>query len=64
LLKKLDERPMNSQIRTLLKKLDFDKPLYLILAYHELKFLEFLNKLTEKIASLPNIIPKNYLKKF
>ena len=56
--KKLDDRPMNDQMRVLLKKTDADKPLYLIIACNELRLFGVYEQLTERIRSLPSTINK------
>eukprot|EP01119_Soliformovum_irregulare_P015829 TRINITY_DN4519_c0_g1_i1.p1 TRINITY_DN4519_c0_g1~~TRINITY_DN4519_c0_g1_i1.p1 ORF type:complete len:1529 (-),score=494.33 TRINITY_DN4519_c0_g1_i1:1256-5488(-) len=56
--KKLDDRPMNDQERVLLKKMDADKPLYLILACSELRVFGVFEQLTEKIKEMGQTIPR------
>jgi len=56
--KKLDEKPMNDQMRPLLKKMDSDKPLYLIMACHELRLFGIYEQLSERIKTLPMTVGK------
>jgi len=58
--KKLDDHPMNDQLRVLLKKTDAARPLYLTVACEELRVFGVYEQLTEKIKSLPPQIPKLY----
>lgn len=50
--KKLDERPMNTQMRILLRKTDCGKPLYIQVACEELRVFGVYEQVSEKIASL------------
>lgn len=50
--KKLDERPMNTQMRPLLKKPDSDKPLYLLVACQELRLYGIFEQLTSRIQKM------------
>eukprot|EP01105_Mastigella_eilhardi_P019923 TRINITY_DN470_c0_g1_i2.p1 TRINITY_DN470_c0_g1~~TRINITY_DN470_c0_g1_i2.p1 ORF type:complete len:2366 (+),score=662.97 TRINITY_DN470_c0_g1_i2:216-7313(+) len=56
--KKLDDRPMNDQLRVLLKKTDAGRPLYLVVACEELRVFGVYEQLTEKIKSLPPTMGK------
>ena len=56
--KKLDERPMNDQMRLLLKKTDADKPLYLIVACNELRLFGIFEQLTDKLKTLSQTTSK------
>lgn len=50
--KRLDERPMNTQMRILLRKTDCGKPLYIQVACEELRVFGVYEQVSEKIASL------------
>ena len=50
--KRLDERPMNTQMRILLRKTDCGKPLYILVACEELRVFGVYEQVSEKIASL------------
>lgn len=50
--KRLDERPMNNQMRILIRKTDAGKPVYLITACEELRVFGVYEQVAEKIASL------------
>lgn len=56
--KKLDERPMNDQMRLLLKKTDAVSPLYLILACEELRMFGVFEQLSERIKGLSAQLPR------
>lgn len=56
--KKLDERPMNDQMRLLLKKTDAVSPLYLILACEELRMFGVFEQLSERIKALSSQLPR------
>eukprot|EP01114_Cavostelium_apophysatum_P022723 TRINITY_DN831_c0_g1_i3.p1 TRINITY_DN831_c0_g1~~TRINITY_DN831_c0_g1_i3.p1 ORF type:complete len:1975 (+),score=566.67 TRINITY_DN831_c0_g1_i3:1485-7409(+) len=56
--KKLDDKPMNDQMRVLLKKTDADKPLYLMIACQELRVFGVFEQLTEKIKNMAQTIPR------
>lgn len=56
--KKLDDRPMNDQLRVLLKKTDASRPLYLVVACEELRVFGIYEQLTDKIKNLPPTLPK------
>jgi telomerase protein component 1 len=49
---------MNDQMRILLKKLDSDKPLYLVIACQELRFFGVYEGVTDRIKSMGQTIPK------
>jgi WD40 repeat protein len=55
--KRLDERPKNDQMGLLLCKSESDNPLYIIVACEELRVFGEFEKVTERIASLPEDIP-------
>jgi telomerase protein component 1 len=50
--KKLDERPMNNQMRVLLRKADAGKPLYLTVACEELRVFGVYEKVSDKIKDM------------
>jgi len=50
--KRLDERPMNNQMRILLRKTDCGKPIYVQVACEELRVFGVYEQVAEKIASL------------
>eukprot|EP01125_Pyxidicula_operculata_P019184 TRINITY_DN693_c0_g1_i1.p1 TRINITY_DN693_c0_g1~~TRINITY_DN693_c0_g1_i1.p1 ORF type:complete len:2289 (+),score=635.01 TRINITY_DN693_c0_g1_i1:128-6994(+) len=56
--KKLDERPMNNQMRVLLKKADAGSPLYLTVACEELRVFGVYEKVSDKIKTLGEKMPK------
>eukprot|EP01124_Arcella_intermedia_P006950 TRINITY_DN1421_c0_g1_i1.p1 TRINITY_DN1421_c0_g1~~TRINITY_DN1421_c0_g1_i1.p1 ORF type:complete len:2329 (+),score=518.76 TRINITY_DN1421_c0_g1_i1:65-7051(+) len=56
--KKLDERPMNNQMRVLLKKFDAGSPLYLSVACEELRVFGVYEKVSDRIKSMGDKIPK------
>lgn len=56
--KKLDERPMNDQMRVLLKKADAVSPLYLILACEELRMFGVFEQLSERIKALSAVLSR------
>jgi len=56
--KKLDERPMNNQMRELLKKADAGNPLYLTIACEELRVFGLYEQVTEKIKRMAPQIPR------
>lgn len=56
--KKLDERPMNNQMRVLLRKADAGKPLYLTVACEELRVFGVYEKVSDKIKDLGMNISK------
>ncbi|KAH3757178.1 telomerase protein component 1 [Pelomyxa schiedti] len=58
--KKLEDGPMNDQLRVLLKKGDAGRPLYLTVACEELRVFGVFEQLTDKIKSLPPSLLKLY----
>jgi telomerase protein component 1 len=50
--KRLDERPMNNQMRILLRKTDCGKPIYVKVACEELRVFGVYEQVAEKIASM------------
>jgi telomerase protein component 1 len=56
--KKLDEKPMNDQMRVLLKKADAVSPLYLILACEELRMFGVFEQLSERIKALSSVLSR------
>eukprot|EP01113_Clastostelium_recurvatum_P018405 TRINITY_DN2169_c0_g1_i12.p1 TRINITY_DN2169_c0_g1~~TRINITY_DN2169_c0_g1_i12.p1 ORF type:complete len:2586 (+),score=522.10 TRINITY_DN2169_c0_g1_i12:146-7903(+) len=56
--KHLDERPMNDQMRLLLKKTDANHPLYLMLACEELRVFGVYEQLGERIKTLAATVPR------
>jgi telomerase protein component 1 len=56
--KKLDERPMNNQMRVLLKKTDAHKPLYLSVACEELRVFGVYERVSDKIKELGPTVAK------
>jgi len=56
--KKLDEKPMNDQMRVLLKKADSVSPLYLILACEELRMFGVFEQLSERIKALSAVLSR------
>eukprot|EP01130_Rhizamoeba_saxonica_P006688 TRINITY_DN2669_c0_g1_i1.p1 TRINITY_DN2669_c0_g1~~TRINITY_DN2669_c0_g1_i1.p1 ORF type:complete len:2177 (+),score=451.33 TRINITY_DN2669_c0_g1_i1:90-6620(+) len=58
--KKLDERPMNTQMRILVRKIDSYSPLYLSLACEELRIFGVYERVGDFIKSLGSTIPLLY----
>ncbi len=56
--KKLDERPMNNQMRVLLRKAEATKPLYLVVACEELRVFGVYEQISERIKNLGATVPK------
>ena len=56
--KKLDEKPMNDQMRVLLKKADAVSPLYLILACEELRMFGVFEQLSDRIKALSAVLSR------
>jgi len=56
--KKLDERPMNNQMRELLKKADSGNPLYLMVACEELRVFGLYEQVNERIKRMSPQIPR------
>jgi len=56
--KKLDERPMNNQMRVLLRKADAGNPLYLVVACEELRVFGVYERIADRIKSIGEKIPK------
>lgn len=56
--KKLDERPMNDQMRLLLKKTDATNPLYLTLACEELRMFGVFEQLSERIKAMASLLSR------
>jgi len=56
--KKLDERPMNNQMRVLLRKVDAGKPLYLTVACEELRVFGVYEMVSDKIKDMGPQIAK------
>lgn len=56
--KKLDERPMNNQMRELLKKTDCGNPLYISVACEELRVFGLYEKVSERIKRLSPTTPR------
>jgi len=56
--KKLDDRPMNNQMRVLLRKADAGIPLFLVVACEELRVFGVYEKVSERIKTLGERIPK------
>eukprot|EP01129_Flabellula_baltica_P005804 TRINITY_DN2127_c0_g1_i1.p1 TRINITY_DN2127_c0_g1~~TRINITY_DN2127_c0_g1_i1.p1 ORF type:complete len:2266 (+),score=515.97 TRINITY_DN2127_c0_g1_i1:47-6844(+) len=55
--KKLDERPMNTQMRVLMRKRDSSNPLYLALACEELRLFGVYEEVSNRIKSLNPKLP-------
>jgi len=56
--KKLDERPMNNQMKELLKKADAGNPLYLMIACEELRVFGIYEQISDRIKRMSPQIPR------
>lgn len=56
--KKLDDRPMNNQLRVLLKKVDASTPLYLTVACEELRVFGVFEQISDRIKAMGEKLPK------